>query len=91
MVNSARLSRQQSLKQPMNNGKRRRLAKRDEKVLGLKRAFNEDMTRAEYRRRANEPAKCPDCGDRVLLKNMMAHIHKGLLHVKKRKRNVKAG
>jgi len=85
MVNSARLSRQKSLNQPMNNGKRRRLAKRDEKVLGIKLAFNEDMTRAEFRRKANTFMECPDCGDRLLLKNMAAHIHKAALHNRKRK------
>ena len=86
MVNSARLSRQKSLKQPMNNGKRRRLVKRDEKVLGIKLAFNEDMTRAEYRRKANEPVNCPDCGDRVLLKNLSGHVHKAMLHVGRKKK-----
>jgi DNA-directed RNA polymerase subunit RPC12/RpoP len=87
MVNSGRSSRRENLKQPMNNGKRRRQLKRDEKVLGLKLSFNEDITRAQLRRMANEPVNCKDCGERLLLKNMSAHVHKAMLHVKgKRKK-----
>lgn len=85
MVNSAKLSRLKNLSLPMNNGKRRRALKREEKVLGRKLAFNEDISRAQYRQMANEPINCPECKERILRKNYGEHVRRAMLHVKSKK------
>ena len=87
MASSARSSRQESLNLPMNNGKRRRQLKREEKVLGRKLAYNEDVNRAQFRAMANEPIDCPDCGVHILRKNYAEHVRVAMLHAKKRKKD----
>lgn len=71
-----------------NNGQRRRLAKEESKPRGRKLAYNEAAPRSLKRIYANTFVKCEDCGDRLLRKNLPAHVHKALLHVKKGKKKL---
>lgn len=66
-----------------NNGQRRRLKKDEDKPRGKKLAYNEGDTRAEVRRAANTFVNCPDCGDRLLAKNLPWHYEKALKHKKR--------
>lgn len=70
-----------------NNGQRRRLAKQENKTLGKKLAYNEDVPRSIRRKTLNLFVKCPDCGDRLLAKNLNYHVLKALKHKKPKKRD----
>jgi hypothetical protein len=65
-----------------NNGQRRRSARDAEKPLGKIVAWNEGTPRSVVRRFLNTFVTCEDCGDRMLYKNLPAHIHKALKHQK---------
>lgn len=63
-----------------NNGQRRRAARDAAKPWGKKVFYNKEMPRSVVRRLLNTYVKCKDCGDRMLAKNMDAHVRKALLH-----------
>lgn len=63
-----------------NNGQRRRTARDERKPLGKIVAWNENMPRATVRKLLNQFTRCENCGDRLLYKNLNAHVHKALLH-----------
>jgi hypothetical protein len=68
-----------------NNAQRRRSARDEHKPLGKIVAWNENMPRPIMRKLLNTFVKCPDCGDRMLQKNLDAHVRKALLHKKGKK------
>jgi len=63
-----------------NHGQRRRAARDERKPLGKIVAWNEDTPRSVVRRILNTFINCPDCGDKMLTKNLSAHQHKAWLH-----------
>jgi hypothetical protein len=63
-----------------NNAQRRRSARDERKPLGKIVAYNENMPRSMVRKLLNTFTKCRDCGDRLLYKNLDAHVRKALLH-----------
>ena len=67
-----------------NNAQRRRTARDERKPLGKIVAWNENLPRSVVRRLLNTFIHCPDCGDRMLQKNLDAHVHKALKHGKKK-------
>lgn len=63
-----------------NNAKRRRESKAATKPLGRIIAYNENAPRATLRKMLNSFTRCDKCGERMLLKNLDAHVRKALLH-----------
>jgi uncharacterized C2H2 Zn-finger protein len=64
---------------PTNNGQRRRAVKAA-KPKGNQVPYNDEMPRTTTRRLMNQLVRCSECGDRMLLKNLNAHVAKALLH-----------
>jgi len=68
-----------------NNGVRRRASKVAAKVEGKKVPFNAGAPRSVTRKMMGLMVQCEECGDKMLMRNLNAHVTKALMHAPPKK------